>query len=56
LEIKDLLHSKRYTIAGAKRYLKERRKGSSPTPQNGQELTIRDLREEIAMIRDLLSD
>lgn len=56
LEIKDLLHAKRYTIAGAKRYLKERRKESSAKPEKGQDLTIRDLREEIAMIRDLLRD
>ncbi len=58
LEIKDLLYSRRYTIAGAKQHLKERGKKSAPDPdaQSKERLTMQELRDEIATIRDLLSD
>ena len=56
LEIKDLLHRKRFTIAGAKQYLKERRGKSVPETEQREKFTIQELREEIATIRDLLSD
>ncbi|MCK4390236.1 MAG: MerR family transcriptional regulator [Desulfobacterales bacterium] len=44
LEIKDLLYEKRFTIAGAKQYLKE-----------GQPFSLEQLRDELMAIKDLLS-
>jgi DNA-binding transcriptional MerR regulator len=55
LEIKDLLYQRRYTIAGAKHYLKERRKGARLGSDHGQLLTLEQIREELIAIRDLLS-
>jgi hypothetical protein len=55
LEIKDLLYQRRYTIAGAKHYLKEHRKGARLGSGHGQLLTLEQIREELIAIRDLLS-
>ena len=56
LEIRDLLHRKRYTIAGAKQYLKERQGKSVTETEHQDKLTLRELRTELVSIRDLLSD
>jgi DNA-binding transcriptional MerR regulator len=56
LEIKDLLHTKRYTIAGAKQYLKARQAKSVAEVEQPEKLTLQELREELAAIRELLSD
>jgi DNA-binding transcriptional MerR regulator len=54
LEIKHLLYEKRFTIAGAKQYLKEGRIAGALDDES-QPLTLRKLREELIAIRDLLS-
>jgi DNA-binding transcriptional MerR regulator len=54
LEIKHLLYEKRFTIAGAKQYLKEGRRAGALEDES-QPLTLRKLREELIAIRDLLS-
>jgi DNA-binding transcriptional MerR regulator len=55
LEIKHLLYNKRFTIAGAKQYLKGSQQVASVTHSDSQPLTLQDLREELTAIRDLLS-
>jgi len=54
LEIKHLLYKKRFTIAGAKQYLKGSQPVVSVTHSDSQRLTLRQLREELTAIRDLL--
>ena len=50
LLIKDLLYGKKFTIKGAKRYLKTvERKNKQPTP------VLEEIRLELERIRDLLS-
>jgi len=55
LEIKHLLYKKRFTIAGAKQYLKGSQQVASVAHGETQPLTLRQLREELTAIRDLLS-
>ena len=55
MEIKHLLYEKRFTIAGAKKYLRESRKDGFVAASDGQPITLRQLREELTAIRDLLS-
>ena len=52
LDIKHLLHGKKFTIRGAKQHLKDRRKGLQ-SPQ--QQLSVGEIRSELLEIRDLLS-
>ncbi len=55
LEIKDLLHEQRYTIAGARQYLKERHEEPRLTdPDKHTPLTLQQFRKELIAIRDLL--
>jgi DNA-binding transcriptional MerR regulator len=55
LQIKDLLYDKKFTIAGAKRYLQQRRKESKLASDDSQPLTLEQVRAELLAIRDLLS-
>ena len=55
LEIKDLLYQKRYTIAGARQHLKQRKKDPAESSPDSQSLTLEQVREELVAIRDLLS-
>ncbi len=55
LAIKDLLYNKRYTIPGAKQYLSARQKVAR-LGDSRQPLTLEELREELAAIRDLLGE
>lgn len=55
VQIKDLLYDKRFTIAGAKRHLQQRRKESKPASDDSQPLTLEQVRAELLAIRDLLS-
>jgi len=52
LDIKHLLHDKKFTIRGAKQHLKDRRKGSRNLQQ---QLSLVEIRSELCKIRDLLS-
>ena len=54
LQVKDLLYQKKFTIAGARRYLQQCRKESRPA-DDGQSLTLEQLRAELVAIRDMLS-
>lgn len=49
LEIKHLLHEKKYTIEGARKYLSSRTRSQSDTSD-----FLKDLKSELASIRDLL--
>ncbi len=55
MEIKHLLYEKRFTIAGAKKYLREGPKDGFVAAPDSQPITLRQLREELTAIRDLLS-
>ncbi len=55
LEIKDLLHRRRFTIAGAKQHLKQRKTDPATAAAGSQPLTLEQLRSELVAIRDLLS-
>jgi DNA-binding transcriptional MerR regulator len=55
-EIKDLLHGKRFTIAGAKQYLKARRQVADLRGDDNQPITLEKLREELLAIRELLGE
>jgi len=55
-EIKDLLYDKRFTITGAKQYLKARRQTAGLGDDHSQPITLEELREELVAIRNLLSD
>ena len=55
LQIKDLLYQKRFTIAGAKRYLQQHRKESKLASDDSQPLTLEQVRAELFAIRDLLN-
>lgn len=57
LEIKELLYTKRYTIAGAKQYLKARRSGRATEPGvSPGPITLEELRKELVAIRELLTE
>jgi DNA-binding transcriptional MerR regulator len=53
LEIKDLLYNQKFTIKGARRYLKEKSHGSDASPTLRHEI-VRQLRSELEQIRNLL--
>jgi DNA-binding transcriptional MerR regulator len=55
LQIKDLLYDRKFTIAGAKRYLQQHRKESKLASDDSQPLTLEQVRAELLAIRDLLS-
>ncbi|MDY6950257.1 MAG: MerR family transcriptional regulator [Thermodesulfobacteriota bacterium] len=55
LEIKHLLYKKRFTIAGAKRYLRGSQQVASVAHDDSQPLTLQALREELIAIRNLLN-
>jgi DNA-binding transcriptional MerR regulator len=54
LEIQHLLYKKRFTIAGAKQYLKGAEQVASVDAGENQPITLQELREELTAIRDLL--
>ncbi len=56
LEIKDLLYQKKFTIAGAKRYLRQQNKDSKLDAGSSQEITLDEVRAELLAIRDLLRE
>ena len=51
LEIKDLLHRRRFTIEGARRHLRAR---GGETPEEGPDRILDDIRAELHEIRRLL--
>ncbi len=53
-KVKDLLYARRYTIAGAKQYLKTGKE--APDPAESQPITLEELRQELLAIRDMLGD
>ncbi|RJP56409.1 MAG: MerR family transcriptional regulator [Deltaproteobacteria bacterium] len=60
LEIKKLLYEKQFTIAGAKKKLKEsnlsEEKNFQPTPPNGKYKTLLDdVKKELSIIKEFLS-
>jgi DNA-binding transcriptional MerR regulator len=55
LQIKDLLYQKRFTIAGAKRYLQQHCTESKLASDDSQSLTLEQVRAELLAIRDLLN-
>jgi DNA-binding transcriptional MerR regulator len=55
-QIKALLYGKRFTIAGAKQYLKARRQVANLHDDDSPPITIEELREELVAIRKLLSE
>lgn len=56
LEIKDLLYQKKFTIAGARKYLQKQHKASKPADDDSQRLMLEQVRTELLAIRDLLSE
>jgi DNA-binding transcriptional MerR regulator len=56
LYIKELLYEKRFTIAGAKQYLKSLRKPDDLPADTDSPITLEKLREELAAIRNLLDE
>ena len=52
LEIKHLLHEKKFTIDGARKYINAKAAAESPTAQQ----LLEDLRTELTVIRKLLDD
>ncbi len=54
LEIKGLLYEKRFTIAGAKQYLKVGQKNTYLADRDTHPITLEQLRDELMAIRDLL--
>lgn len=55
LQIKDLLYQKKFTIAGAKKYLQEQDKASKAADKGSQPITLEQVRNELLAISDLLS-
>jgi DNA-binding transcriptional MerR regulator len=55
-EIKSLLYDKRFTIAGAKQYLKARHQKADPDNKQAKPMSLEELREELVAIRNLLDD
>jgi DNA-binding transcriptional MerR regulator len=55
LQIKHLLYQKKFTIAGARRYLHQHPDESNLASADSQPLTLQRLRAELLAIRDLLS-
>ncbi len=54
LKIKDLLHTRRFTIEGARKKLREESSGGA-APQPAATGALAEIREELARIRDSLS-
>ena len=52
LEIKHLLHEKKFTIDGARKYINAKAAAESP----GTQRFLKDLKTELASIRNLLDD
>ncbi len=57
LEIKRLLHDQRFTIEGARKYLKEGRSGQaeSAAGTTPEAATLREIRDGLLDLRDVLS-
>ena len=55
LRIRDLLHTKKYTIRGAKQYLRTR-KSTGPEAGAAQQDLLAEVRAELKEIRQLLTD
>jgi len=53
LEIKELLYQKKFTIAGAKKYLQQHK--VSKLADESQRVTLEEVRAELLAIRDLLA-
>jgi DNA-binding transcriptional MerR regulator len=54
LQIKDLLYKKKFTIAGAKRYLQQQHEKSEPPADDSLSLTLEQVRAELLAIREIL--
>ena len=55
-EIKNLLYGKRFTIAGARQYLKARHQVADLRSDDTQPITLEKLREELLAIKEMLSE
>jgi DNA-binding transcriptional MerR regulator len=55
LEVKDLLHQKKFTIAGAKRYLQQKDKEPGLPADDSLVDTLEQVRNELLAIREILS-
>ena len=55
LQIKDLLYQKKYTIAGAKKYLQQHYRGGRMEAGQPEPITMEEVKAELLAIRDLLS-
>ena len=55
LQIKELLYERRFTIAGAKQYLRDLQREDLPAGDDSQPLTLGEIRKELAAIRALLN-
>ena len=53
LEIKHLLHERRFTIEGARQHLKARRAGGAAPPQQPA-ISLQEIKIELESIRDML--
>ena len=55
LEIKDLLYQRKFTIAGAKRYLQKKHKEPDLPADGSLSATLEQVRAELLNIREILS-
>jgi DNA-binding transcriptional MerR regulator len=55
LLVKDLLYQKKFTIAGARKYLNQNLRGSELQDGDDGSITLEEIREELAAIKDLLN-
>lgn len=55
LEIKDLLYEQGFTIAGARKHLKARKKNSSPATAATDREYLRELRDDLRRLRTHLA-
>jgi DNA-binding transcriptional MerR regulator len=55
LQIKDLLYQKKYTIAGAKKYLQKYHKAGKLEAERGEAITLEEVKAELLAIQDLLN-
>jgi DNA-binding transcriptional MerR regulator len=54
LQIKELLYDRRFTIAGAKQYLRQLQREGPSAEGDSEPLTLGEVRKELLAIRELL--
>lgn len=55
LTVKDLLYQKKFTIAGARKYLNQQVKGSNAGAAEPGAVSLEEIRTELIAIRDMLN-